>query len=328
MYAIEQTRFGGPEELRRTEIPDVEAAPGFVRIRVEAAGVHLIDAQVRSGVAEALPFSLPELPMVPGREVAGTIDRLGEGVDPSWAGRRVVTHLGMAFGGYAELAVREVEALHAIPEGVSPEVAVAMIGTGRTTVGILRRAAIETDEVVLVLAAGGGIGAIAVQALAARGVTVVGVAGGPEKTARVAALAPGVVAVDYLDPDWPSRVRQRLSGRDINVVLDGVGGDVGRAAFDLLGFGGRIVLFGWSAGDVTPVSVADLYARNATAMVALGSSIIPKRGGIRALETEALRLVEDGVVRPLTTAFPLGRAADAHAALQSRATVGKVVLIP
>jgi NADPH:quinone reductase-like Zn-dependent oxidoreductase len=94
------------------------------------------------------PMPLPELPQVPGREVAGAVDAVGEGVDAGWAGRRVVAHLGPASGGYSERAVVAADAVHAIPDGVSDEVAVAMIGTGRTATGILDVAAISAGALV------------------------------------------------------------------------------------------------------------------------------------------------------------------------------------
>jgi NADPH2:quinone reductase len=111
---------------------------------VAAAGVHLIDTKLRSGVRMG-PLPVPELPAIPGREVAGVVDTIGPGVAESWLGRRVVAHLGAASGGYAELAVR----VHVLPDGVADDIAVAMIGTGRTAMAILDAARIEDDDVVL-----------------------------------------------------------------------------------------------------------------------------------------------------------------------------------
>ena len=97
--------------------------------------------------------------MTPGREVAGRVDRVGPGVDAAWVGRRVVAHLGQASGGYAEQALAPVTALHELPDHVGAEAAVAMIGTGRTAMGILEVADLSAEDVVLVTAAAGGIGA-------------------------------------------------------------------------------------------------------------------------------------------------------------------------
>src|SRR4051812_14253309 len=137
MHAIRLHEFGPPENLRYEELTDPSPGEDQVRIAVEAAGVHLIDTSIRAGRSGG-PFPLPELPMTPGREVAGTVD-----------GRRVVAHLGMASGGYAELALAPANALHDIPEGLASDVAVAAIGTGRTAVGVLEVAEVTSDDVVL-----------------------------------------------------------------------------------------------------------------------------------------------------------------------------------
>ncbi|NUS11262.1 MAG: alcohol dehydrogenase catalytic domain-containing protein, partial [Streptomyces sp.] len=100
MFAVRLHEFGGPGKLRYEEVPDPEPGEGQVRVAVAAAGVHLVDTLLRAGRPPG-SFPLPELPTVPGREVAGTVDRAGPGVDPAWVGRRVVAHLGMAPGGYA-----------------------------------------------------------------------------------------------------------------------------------------------------------------------------------------------------------------------------------
>lgn len=162
---------------------------------MSAAGVHLIDTSLRAGRPIG-PLPLPDLPAIPGREVAGAVDALGEGVEPSWLGARVVAHLGPASGGYATRAVCDVERLHVIPEGFSDAAAVTMIGTGRTTMAILDRARITADDVVVVTAAAGGIGSLLVQAARNAGATVVAAVGGPLKVAHARAQGADIV-VDY-----------------------------------------------------------------------------------------------------------------------------------
>jgi NADPH2:quinone reductase len=127
MHAIRLHEFGPPENLVYEEVEDPQAGPGQVRIAVGAAGVHLIDTTIRTGVKRG-PMPLPDLPGIPGREVAGVVDALGSGVDEGWLGRRVVAHLGPASGGYAELAVRDVAAVHALPDGLADDVARARSG--------------------------------------------------------------------------------------------------------------------------------------------------------------------------------------------------------
>jgi NADPH2:quinone reductase len=327
MRAIRLHAFGPAENLRYEEVDDPVPGPGQVRIAVAAAGLHVIDTVIRSGRPQG-PLPLPELPAIPGREVAGVVDAVGAGADEGWLGRRVVAHLGAASGGYAELAVRDADALHEIPDGLADDAAVAMIGTGRTAMAILEVAALTSDDVVLVTAAAGGLGSLLVQAARNTGATVVGAAGGEAKVARVRQLGADV-AVDYTVADWPATVRAALDGRDVTVALDGVGGDLGRGALELIGVGGRLILFGFSSGQPTQLSAGDLYSRGLTASAAIGPRILQRPGGLRDLEEQALAAAASGRLVPLVgQRFPLAEAAAAHAAIETRATVGKTVLVP
>jgi NADPH:quinone reductase len=326
MHAIRLHAFGPPENLRYERVDDPRPGPGQARIAVAAAGVHLIDTVLREGRPMG-PLALPDLPTIPGREVAGTVDAVGPEVDERWLGRRVVAHLGPASGGYAELAVREAEALHALPDGLADDAAVAMIGTGRTALAILEVARPTADDVVLVTAAAGGLGSLLVQAARNAGATVVGVAGGPAKVDRVRQLGADV-AVDYAAAGWSDAVRAALDGRDVTVALDGVGGAIGRGALELLGVGGRLILFGAASGEQIELSVGDLYSRGLTVSAAIGARIAQRPGGLRALEEQALAAAADGRLVPLVQRFALAQAAAAHTAIQARGTVGKTVLVP
>lgn len=327
MKAIRQYEFGDADTLRYEEVPDPVPGPGHVRIRVAAAGVHLVDASIRQG-QQLGPNPPPTLPMTPGREVAGTVDQLGSGVDPSWLGRRVVAHLGTVSGGYAELAVASVTSLHELPADLTEDAAVALIGTGRTAVAILEVASPTADDVVLVTAAAGGLGTLLLQAARRAGAVAVGVAGGPSKVDRVRSLGADV-AVDYSTPDWEAAVRRALGDREVTVCLDGVGGTLGRTAFELVGLGGRVILYGWASGSPTDFTVWDLYSRGLTVSCAIGARIQQRPGGLRGLEEEALALAASGAWVPLVgPPFPLADATGAHRAMESRATVGKTVLVP
>jgi len=300
MRAIVLREFGPAENLRLEEVDDPQPGPGQVRIAVTVAGVHFIDTKLRQGGPMGL-LPLPELPAIPGREVAGVVDAVGAGVDDDWVGRRVVAHLGPASRGYASLAVREVEALHVLPEGLADDAAVAMIGTGRTTMAILDTAALTADDTVLVTAAAGGIGTLLVQA-------------GRNVGARViAAAGPGKAEVDY----------EQIEGLETTVVLDGVGGAVGRTAMETLMPGGRLILFGYASGEMTPLTAGDLFRFGITATAAIGRRLTITR----ELESRALAAAADGTLTPAITQFPLADAAAAHTALENRRTTGKVVLV-
>jgi NADPH:quinone reductase len=302
--AVVLREFGPAENLRLEEVDDPRPGPGQARIAVTVAGVHYIDTKLRAGGQMGL-LPQPELPTIPGREVAGVVDLVGAGVDERWLGRRVVAHLGPASRGYASLAVREVEALHALPDGLADAAAVAMIGTGRMTMAILDVAAITRDDTVLVTAAAGGIGTLLVQAARNAGAQV------------IAAAGPGKAALDYSQPDWTDGVGE------VTVVLDGVGGAVGRAALETLVPGGRLILFGYASGEMTPLTAGDLFRFGITATAAIGRRL----SITRELETRALAAAADGTLTPAITRFPLADAAGAHTALESRRTTGKVVLV-
>ncbi|MFF5938693.1 zinc-binding dehydrogenase [Streptomyces sp. NPDC012508] len=332
MHAIRLHAFGPAENLTYEEVEDPAPGPGQVRIAVTAAGVHLLDTALRLGATG--PFPAPaELPTIPGREVAGTVDALGEGTDPSWLGKRVVAHLGMAPGGYAELAVVDAGRLHALADHLGEAEAVAMIGTGRTTLGILQFTELGPDSIAVVPAAAGGIGTLLVQYAKNAGATVIGLAGGPEKVALVKENGADL-AVDYKLPDWPDQVRAFLGSRTATVVFDSVGGATGLAAVDLLGKGGRHVVFGWSGAglhDGEPLTFTDeeLAARGITSESVLGPVMLQKAGGdVRNLELASLAAATAGTLRPAVHRFPLAEAASAHRALETRGTIGKVVLIP
>ncbi|MGW2063299.1 zinc-binding dehydrogenase [Streptomyces sp. NPDC001937] len=333
MHAVRLHTFGPAENLTYETTDDPVPGPGQVRIAVAAAGVHLLDTALREGMTG--PFPAPaELPTVPGREVAGTVDMLGGSTDPGLLGKRVVAHLGTAPGGYAELAVTDADRLHRIPPGLDAAEAVAMIGTGRTALGILQFTDLGPDSIALVPAAAGGIGTLLVQYAKNAGATVIGLAGGPAKTAAVTANGADL-AVDYTLPDWPRRVRAHLDGlgRRATVVYDSVGGVTGRAAVDLLGKGGQHIVFGWSGEGLhngSPLTFTDeeLAERGITSQGVLGPAMMQKAGGLRVLEERALAEAAAGRLRPAVQRFPLAEAAAAHRALETRGTMGKVVLVP
>ncbi|MQY38126.1 2-haloacrylate reductase [Streptomyces sp. RB17] len=323
MHAVRLYAFGPAENLTYEQAPDPVPGPGQVRIAVAAAGVHLIDAALRAGHRGPLP-ERPALPTVPGREVAGVVDALGDGVDGLWLGRRAVAHLGFAPGGYAELAVTDVDRVHEIPANLDFAAAVAMIGTGRTALGIVGFAEPGPDDVVVVPAAAGGIGTLLVQYARNAGATVVGLAGGAGKTARVRANGADL-AVDYTDTAWPATVRARLGTRQATLVYDGVGGEAARQAVALLGPGGRHLVFGWSAEGI---GQGTGHLVEGVSQSVLGPDMLRRAGGLRALELRALAEAAHGRLRPAVTRFPLARAAAAHRALENRDTIGKVVLEP
>ncbi|MEV5000797.1 zinc-binding dehydrogenase [Nocardioides sp. LML1-1-1.1] len=310
MHAIRHHAFGPASVLRLEQLPDPEPGSGQVRIAVEAAGVHLLDTYLRAGNGPAT-VAAPELPMVPGREVAGVVDRLGAVVDDGWLGRRVVVHLGpTGRGGYAERVVADVTRLHVVPPGMEAATAVAAIGTGRTAAGILDLAGLTADDVVVVTSAAGGLGTLLLQGARNAGARAVGLASGPKL--HVARRFGAETTIDYRDPEWPAVLR--AAEPRLTVLLDGVGGEVPRTVHAMLAPGGRTVRFsgdqeGYDGGTVVDVLGPALASR------------VPE------LEKAALEAAADGSRVPYVgSVFPLADAARAHEALEARETLGKVVL--
>ncbi|MER5321025.1 zinc-binding dehydrogenase [Streptosporangium roseum] len=322
MRAVVLHVFGPAENLRYETVPDPVPGPGEVRVSVRAAGVHQIETAMREGLEIGPP--LPELPAIFGGEVAGVVESVGPDVDEAWIGAEVVTAQGRP-GGYAELAVAGVSSLHRIPAGLGYEAAVTMVVTGTTTVGLLDIADLTSDDVVLITSAAGGIGRLVVQFAHRLGATVIGAAGGPAKTAAVRELGADI-AVDYNLPDWAATVRDALGGRGVTVVLDGVEGDKGRAAFGLLAEGGRYITIGAASREEFRPDETELKERGVRFTDALMLLLEGQDGSADA--ARALAAAADGILLPAFQSFPLSQTAAAHAALESRATTGKVVLVP
>lgn len=326
MRAIVQREFGGPEVLVIGEADLPEPGEGQVRVRVAAAGVHAVDTNIRQGDG---PPSMPRpsLPMTPGREVAGTVDAVGPDGDTTLVGARVVAHIGFLNGGYAEYALAPLAALHTVPDDVTFSQAVAAIGTGRTAQLVLDEARIQQADVIIVPGASGGLGSQLVQLALSVGATVVALYGGEPKRAAVEGLASDAerfFALDATDESWPSQMTALLGEREPSLLIDGVGGATGRAAFETLGRGGRVVIIGWSGGEAVRIDTGDIVDRSLTVTVPLGRPV-PQ---LRELEVRALAAVAKGRVHPLVDEYSLERAADAHAAIEQRGQRGKVVLVP
>lgn len=325
MHAIRQYAFGGSDQLRYEMFPDPEPGSGQVRIAVSTAGVQLLDTVIRRGQAPSR--AAPDLPMTPGREVAGVVDQVGPGVDADHLGRRVVADLGALSGGYAELALAPARGLHLLPDHVSDDAAVAMVGTGRTTMAILELAQPASGDVVLVTGAAGGVGTMLLQAAGAAGATVIGLASGARKAQLVAGL--GAAAIDCTDPGWMRLVRQHAGDRGATVLLDGVGGPAGTALLDAVSVGGRVVMFGTASGSAISLTSGDIYARGISVAAAVGARLLQRPGGLRSLEERALAALADGRIRPVIgSTFALTDAASAHQSVESRSTTGKTVLKP
>jgi NADPH2:quinone reductase len=319
MRAVFLRGFGSPDQLALEATPAPVPGPDQLLIEVAAAGITFVETQLRAGNG---PFQW-ELPVIPGNGVGGSVIAVGADIDAGLVGSTVVGPTGGA-GGYAELAaVNSADAI-AVPPGVDLRDAVALLADGRTAIGLMRAAEPVAGEWVLVESAAGGVGGLLVQLAKASGARVIGAAGGSAKLQHAHKLG-AEATVDYRMPDWPDRVRSIAGG--VDVVFDGVGGDIGAAAFGLLRPGGRLCVLGMAGGPMSAPAPEALAAAGVR-LLPLGE-VFTGRAQLRQLAEAALAAAAAGELRPtIGQTFPLERAAEAHAAIESRRTLGKTLLIP
>lgn len=316
MRAVVMERFGGPEVLEVREVDDPAPGPGQVLVAVEYASITFVETQVRAGGGPPAMRQQP-LPRIPGNGVGGRVVAAGPGAGRDLIGVTVVTTTGGS-GGYAELALARAEDAIPVPDGLPLRDAVALLADGRTAVMLHRRAAVEPGEWVLVEAAGGGVGSLLVQLATASRARVVGAARGADKGELVTSLG-AVAYVDYATPGWADHVVAATGGAGVDLVFDGVGGEIGAQGMTAVRAGGRASVYGMASG----------------AMTELPAHVKPVPGGmptpaeLRALSAEALDLAATGRLHPIIgQTYPLAEAAAAHRGIEARATTGKTLLIP
>lgn len=315
MRAVRITEFGGPEVLRLAEVPEPEPGPGELLVDVSSAGVNYADTHA----VEDSYLSSSALPMIPGGEVAGR----------TAGGRRVVALC--KDGGYAEKALVREGLAHDIPDGAGDAQALALVVQGLTAWHLLRTAArVAEGESVVVHAAAGGTGSLAVQLAKRFGAgRVIATASSEEKRA----LALGLGADAAVDP-CPDGLRERLEeangGRKADVVLEMTGGPVFDASLAALAPFGRLVTYGMASRvPPKPVEAAQLMGRS-TAVAGFWLTHCLGVPGMFHEPLDALfAMVLDGLLKPqLGGVYPLSHAARAHQDLRSRRTTGKLVLDP
>jgi NADPH:quinone reductase len=325
MRVVQATRFGDPDVLAATEAPDPVAAPGQLVVDVAVADVLFLDTQLRAGWGGDY-FAL-EPPYVPGAGVAGIVSFIGEGVDPAWLDRTVVAGTGRtgeyAGGGYAERAAVPVDVAFVVPDGLEPRDAIAALHDGMTALSRLEKADIEPKDRVLVTAAGGSLGAWLVPLARAAGATVIAAARGQRKL-ELARQRGADLTVDYSEPGWTEWVREADGGGGVDVVFDGAGGQIGRAAFDMTAQGGRFFSYGSASGTFPDIDPREAEQRDVT-VIGIDERITADDR--RRITERALAEVAAGRITPVIgQALPLERAAEAHAAIESRSVAGKTLL--
>ncbi|MBX7166579.1 MAG: NADPH:quinone oxidoreductase family protein [Pirellulales bacterium] len=324
MKVLEIQRFGGPEVMQLNDAPVPQPGLKQARIRVEAAGLNYSDIMIREG--KYLDRMNPPLRL--GREFCGVIDALGESPGPWTVGQRVVgTVPGGAMG---EFVCAPTPALLPCPEGLSPEHGAAFLIAGLTAMHCIDDCTrVQAGETVLIHAAAGGVGTIAIQIAQARGAKVFGTASSEAKCRQIREL--GAEAINYSEGDWVARLRDLTGGRGADVILESVGGDVFRRSFfEALADFGRMVVYGLSSGQMVQLASIDLLASNKTIGGYYLGSYFPRHLDRVALATgKLMQLLGEGKLKLIVgQTFPLTEAVAAFNLMQNRRNIGKVVIKP
>lgn len=320
MRAIRVHQYGGPEAMVLDEVATPQPGAGQALVRLATAGVNYIDVYFRTGAYKA------EQPTAIGNEGAGTVEAVGPGVTEVAVGDRVA--YAMARGSYAEHAVVPAAQLVKIPDGLSFDQAAAAMLQGMTAHYLVRSTyPLKAGDTCLVHAAAGGAGLLIVQMAKALGARVIGTVS-TEAKAQLARDTGADETIRYTEQDFEAEVKHLTSGRGVDVVYDSVGRTTFDKSLNCLRPRGTMVLFGQSSGAVAPFDPNILNGKGSLYLTrpSLAHHVLTRdellwRAGdvLGSVASGALRLRIDGK-------YPLARVAEAHRALESRATTGKLLV--
>ncbi|MGL5871840.1 MAG: quinone oxidoreductase family protein [Xenococcaceae cyanobacterium] len=322
MKAIQFHEFGNVDVLNLEEISTPELKPEEILIKVQACGVNFADTLIRKNQY----IYTPSLPFTPGVEVAGTIERLGANVRGFSVGQRVVAFT--KDGGYAEYAIAPENLTVALPDEIDFNTAAAIPTQGLTAFYMLETIAqIKAGQSILINAAAGGVGSLAVQIAKILGAKhIIATAGSAEKLEFVKSLGADR-PINYRDTNWQEQVMQATDGKGVDVVLESVGGDVFHKSLDCLAFRGQLITFGRSSGSTVfdPIALLD-KSRTITGFSLYDFLYDP-------LYTESLNKLFEYIKQGKLTVqiggvFPLAEAGKVHQLLEGRSTQGKLLVKP
>jgi len=321
--AIRVHEYGGPEVMAYEDVERREPGPGQIRVKLTAIGVNFIDIYFRSGAYKAA-----QLPFTPGKEGAGTVDAVGEGVTGFKVGDRVAT--ASAEGSYAEEMIVPAAGCVQIPEGVDDATAAAMMLKGLTAEYLLHRTyRVKAGDTILFHAAAGGVGLIACQWAKHLGATVIGTAGSAEK-AELARQHGCDHVILYREEDVAKRVREITGGKGVPVVYDGVGQATLMGSLDSLAPLGLLASFGSASGAIQGLDLGllaprgSLYVTRPTLF-----TFASQRPVLEEMARNLFGVVASGAVKiPVHAKRPLAEAQAVHRDLAGRETTGATVMLP
>jgi len=315
MKAIRIHEFGGAENLRLDEIEKPVPGADEVLIKTAAAGINYADTMLRQNKY----LFTPPLPFTLGFEVAGTVEAIGANVQNLKVGQRVLATV--RGGGYAEYAVADWRTIVPIPSGLEFGKATALLVQGLTALGLL--ADLKSGQTILIHAAAGGVGSLLVQLAKHKGAKVLGTASTAEKLEKIAGLGADV-GINYSESDWTDQVLAATDGKGADLIIEMVGGEIGKQNFKCLATGGTMFVYGAASGEDFQISALSLLGRMQTVK---GYNLnLETRENMAAFTKELISNIAENRLQVIVNEFPLERAKEAHDALEGRRTMGKVVL--
>ena len=329
MKAVRVHETGPAEVLRYEDVDDPKPRAGEALVKIAAAGVNYLDVYYRSGFHWGGHHKRP-LPYIPGAEAAGTVVAVGPGATDVKVGDRVAYGISNGYGSYAELCAIPSWQLYKLPSSVSFETAAATMLQGMTAHYLTHSTvAVKRADTVLVHAAAGGTGLLLVQIAKMRGARVFGTVSTGDK-ARLVLQVGADAAINYIEHDFAIEIKKLTDGAGVNVVYDSVGQATFEKSLDVLAPLGSLVIFGQASGPVPPFDTAILNAKGSLSLmrpslthhVVNYADLAWRAGDLFSWITAGRLNITVG------NSFPLSAAAQAHRALESRQSAGKILLIP
>jgi NADPH2:quinone reductase len=322
MKAIQIKETGGPEQLQLVDIPQPQPGPKDALVKIAASGVNFIDVYFRIGLYKV------DLPAVLGMEAAGVVEAVGKEVTEVRPGDRVA--YAMARGSYAEYAVVPAWQLVKVPDGIGLNSAAAAMLQGMTAHYLTHSTFhLKSGDTCLVHAAAGGAGRLIVQMAKMLGARVLGTTS-TEAKAEIARQAGIDEIIFYTKQDFEVEVKRLTSGRGVDVIYDSVGAPTYMQGLNCLRPRGMMVLFGQSGGKVPPIDPTILNTKGSLFLTRPSlAHYCANRDELLWRAGDVLQWIASGKLKlAIDRTFPLAQAAQAHSDLESRATAGKILLIP
>jgi len=322
MKAVLFDRLGGPEVMKLGDAPTPEVRPGKVLIKNHAVGINFADTLFRQGEY----VMQPKFPDIPGLEASGVVEAVGEGVEGIKAGDRVAA---IGIKTYAEYSLMSAKQVILLPDSVSFEEGAAFPIQVLTAYHMLYTShAITADQTVIVHAAAGGVGIVAVQIAKAAGARVIGTVSSAEKAALVKEYGADEV-INYATHDFSEETLKLTDGKGVDLILDAVGKPTVEKGLTCVAPFGHLILYGRAGGAPDALNLFSLFQKSIKVSGFILYTVSAMPGVHKKGIQQSLKLMDEGKLKLLIgKSFPLAEAAQAHRHMESRQSVGKLVLIP